>query len=688
MQLKGNLLDISFREDTVFLWFKTESSRLQLSEQYYPDIFVIPQKGIFKHFFDLFSEHPHIKRIEMTERKVSIGNNQKKPVLRVYISSIERYKPVLNLIRKYAEVFDSDLSHTQRYLADKGLIPISPVSVRYNKKKQIQSITQLPVSLDVDPPYLSTILFEIIQREQSITILTLNQRIQIEHRFSGRTKEALSSFHKFIEEKNPDILISIESDMDTLFRLSAENGLPLLGKVTRKYIHLSEGRIFLNLMTYRRIGLAGMVERIQYTREVPRLSSNWAAGRAIESRQCYEARKAGVLLPRKAFFQPVMSLKRLLCERDHGGLIFAPSVGLHENVAALDFESMFPHLIIKKNISYENINTDKKKDGFLLDFTRETLSRRLYFKHLKKELVGKPEKWFWCESRQQALKEILFCTYGYSGCWANKFGNMDTFMEINKEARENLVSALNIARADGYVTLYGNNDSLFLHKTNATRENYDFLSKKISKNLELPITVENHFKHLILLPQKSEKKFGAVNRYYGITYDGELICRGIELRRRNTPPFIVSTQTEALYRLLNQKTSQEVLTNGILEAEKVFSKAVRALSKGIVPIKELGSQSILRRRPFAYKSRPPQVAAAEALDINGTFVDCGSVINYIYVDSKHKNPFRRVTPTGFYDKYDRSKYIQLLKEAEKSILLPFNREKNKSSLTRLSYFFS
>jgi DNA polymerase elongation subunit (family B) len=602
---------------------------------------------------------------------------------------IEKYRTVLKRLEKYAEIYDSELSPTQKYLADRSLIPFGSVVISINARNQIQSITQIPLGLEVEPPPFSIISFELICKEKNITIITLNEEIQEEYIFTGGEKETLQSFITFVEEKNPDILCCMESDMKILIRLSRKNGLPILGKITGKSIHLSEGRIFLDLVTYRRMSLAGMVERIQYTREVPRLSSNWAAGRAIESRQCYEARRHGILLPRNGFFQPVMSLDKLLRERDHGGLIFAPTVGLHTNVAALDFESMFPHLILTKNISYENLHKDKKNDGFLLEFTSETLNRRLHYKHLRKELEGKPQEWFWCETRQQALKEILFCTYGYSGCWANKFGNMDTFMEINKVARESLVSAMNIARAHGYKTLYGNNDSLFLHKTGATRVNYDSLADKIAENLDLPITVENHFKYLVLLPQKSEREFGAINRYYGLNYDGELVCRGIELRRRNTPPYIVSIQTEALFKLLNQKTSKEVLTKGIKEVEKVISRATRALSQRAVPIEELEIQTILRRRPSKYKSRLPHVAAAEAMNINGIFVERGSVMNYIYVDSEHSNPFRRVTPAGYSTTYDKAKYVKLLKEAEKSILLPFlSKEKESSCINTLDSFFT
>ncbi|MFC1803413.1 DNA polymerase domain-containing protein, partial [Thermoproteota archaeon] len=653
-----------------------------------PDIYVIPEEVSHERFMEFFDEHEHISRIEKKRKFKSIRDIEKKCVLRVCVDSVDQYRGVHKLVEKYGEVFDSDLSHTQRYLADRNLVPFGFVLVEANEINQIQSIRQVPVGLDVEPPPFKVLCFDVFREDRKLSFITLDEEMQQEYRFSGGELDTIQSFIAYIEERDPDLICCLESDMKKLLKLCIKHKLPSLGIFNRKSFHLSEGRVFLNLMYYRRMSLAGMVERIQYTREVPRISSNWAAGRAIESRQCYEARNLGYLLPRRGFFQPVMSLEELLRERDHGGLIFAPTVGLHENVATLDFESMFPHLILKNNISYENIRSDEEHDGFLLDFTRDTLERRLYFKHLRKVLKDSPVEWFWCETRQQALKEILFCTYGYSGCWANTFGNMDTFMEINKVARENLVSAMNIARACGFHTLYGNSDSLFLQKQSAAREDFDNLAEKIKEKLYLPITVDNHFRYLVLLPQKSGKEFGAINRYYGLRYDGELVCRGIELRRRNTPSLIADIQREAIQVLLNQETSHDVLTRGVTEVEKVISKASRELKQGLLPISKLETKTVLRQRPSKYKTRFSHVTAARALDINGAQVERGSVISFIHVDSEHSNPFRRVSPAGFQKKYDAKKYVQLLEEAMKSILLPFLVEKrDEPKMRRLESFF-
>ena len=687
MSLKGWLLDVRIRDDEAFLWVKTGGKRVQVRDRYNVDFYVSPEKVSKEELTHLFDEHDNITSIQEVKRFLSIDSLEREPVLRVSVDSIANYRKLTNLVGRYGELFDNGLSHTQRYLADRSLIPYGEVRIE-QENSRVKSIEAVPLDLTIEPPPFKVLCFELFLWNCVLEIVILDEGMREEYRFSGEERETLQAFTDYVQELDPDMIACMELDLKRLFSLQIRFGQEPLGYFHRKNFHLDLGRTYLNLMSYRRMSLAGMVERIQYNREVPRICSSWAAGRAIESRQSYEARRRGYLLPRNGYYQPVMSLEELLRERDHGGLIFAPTVGLHENVGALDFESMFPHLIIKDNISYENVRNQRESEGFLIDFTRDTLTRRLHFKHLRKELKDDPEKYFWSETRQQALKEILFCTYGYSGCWANKFGNMDTFMEINQSARTNLVKAMNIAREQGFHTIYGNSDSLFLKREGATHEDFDELSKDIAKATGLPIAIENHFRYLVLLPQKSGKDFGAINRYYGVRYDGEMVCRGIELRRRNTCSFVADAQRDAIRAMLDKESLEDVRSSGIEDANKVFSKAKRQLKQELVPIEELESKTVLRRKPREYKARLPHVAAAEALELNNNDVGRGDMIRYIYVDSEHKNPFRRVSPAGYQKNYDSKKYIKLVEEAGRSIFLPFKLEEKKKAMTAsLESFF-
>jgi DNA polymerase elongation subunit (family B) len=262
-------------------------------------------------------------------------------------------------------------------------------------------------------------------------------------------------------------------------------------------------------------------------------------------------------------------------------------------------------------------------------------------------------------------------------------------MEINMAARLSLVKAMNIARGKGFHTIYGNSDSLFLKRKGATRADFDALADDIHAETALSITVENHFRYLVLLPQKSGKDFGAINRYYGITYDGKLVCRGIELRRRNTCPFVARTQKEAISAMLEHDSTHDVLSKGIDDAKRVIDLSCRELKRGLIPIEELESKTVLRRRPSKYKARLPHVAAAEALSINGLDVGKGNVISYVYVDADHKNPFRRISPAGYQKRFDAKKYVRLVEEAWRSIMLPFLKDEEEERKTAsLESFFN
>jgi DNA polymerase elongation subunit (family B) len=57
-----------------------------------------------------------------------------------------------------------------------------------------------------------------------------------------------------------------------------------------------------------------------------------------------------------------------------------------------------------------------------------------------------------------------------------------------------------------------------------------------------------------LLPLEADEKIEALKHYFGITYDDELVMRGIETRRHATPNFIKQFQHHLLLTLLNVKT--------------------------------------------------------------------------------------------------------------------------------------
>jgi len=687
--IEGWLLDVRIDEEGAQLWIRDlDRGRVKLHDGYSPDFYLEPRGIEATRLRELLEESKGIADVTVENRVSSIREMTEIEVLKIKLDNIEGYRRKVREteIKPWSgELYDVDLEHELKYLADRGLAPFGRVAVEADPGRRIKSIAPIPEGLSPEPPPLRVLRFG-LKLDQGLA-MTFDPDLEVEYVFKGKPGQILRDILDHFADLDPDIVVSREEDMAAVLRFGRDLKHRCFGRETGKGFELYGGRTHVRLSTYGRVGLAGLVERVMYTRLPARLSSEWAAGRAVESRQSYEARRRGILVPGRGGFQPVMTLEELLL-RDHGGLIFAPDVGLHENVGALDFESMFPSLISWRNISYENVGEAGGREGFMVDFTRETLERRLHFKHLRRTLPRGSPEYRWCQGRQTALKEILFCTYGYSGCWANRFGNYDTFMEINRVARDTLVESMNIARARGYRTIYGNNDSLFLRRPRATREDYEALAGEIAGSVALPMALENHFRYLVLLPQKDDPSLGAVNRYYGITYDGDLVCRGIELRRRDSAPYVKRVQTEAIETLLSCETAEEVATEGVEKAQKVAEEACRRLRRGEVDTAELRMTTALRRELRDYKARLPHVAAAEALSIAGARQEVGSLVDYVYVDAGHGNPFRRVRPAGYAGNVDVEKYVSLVGEALRSILMPFEREDGSSGLRsmRLSDF--
>ena len=647
---------------------------MKLFDRYTPDFYAEPRGMEAGRLAGLLEEHDDLAGASVERRLSSIREMREVEVVRVRVARLEDYRRVLAQVEALpcvAGVYDADVEHELKYLCDRGLAPMGRVTVEADEFRRIRQIAPIPEGLEVEPPPIRVLRFGMDLDGEDGTVMTFDPRLEAEYVFRGPKRRALRDFLDHFADVDPDVVACRERDLAAVLRLGRHYGLRRFGTDSGGKLELYGGRAHVSLSTYGRLALSGLVERVRYTRLPARLSSEWGAGRAIEARQCYEARRRGILVPRRGGFQPVMTLEEMLRRRDQGGLIFAPDVGLHENAAALDFESMFPHLITGRNISYENVRTGGGREGFLVGFTRETLERRLHFKHLRREFPRDSDEWLWCEGRQLALKEILFCTYGYSGCWANRFGNFDTFMEINRVARETLVESMGVAREAGFRVVYGNNDSLFLKRPGATRDDYEGLARRIADRVGLPMAVENHFRFLVLLPQKGERGIGAVNRYYGRTVEGGHVCRGIELRRRDTPPYVARVQREAIEALLRPDSIEGVRTEGLRRALEVIDGACRRLRLGEVPHDQLRASTVLRKEPGEYKAKLPHVAAAEALGMAGARVEAGSLVDYVYVDAGHRNPFRRVRPAALGRGVDVDKYVELVREAGRSVLMPF-----------------
>jgi DNA polymerase alpha subunit A len=159
-----------------------------------------------------------------------------------------------------------------------------------------------------------------------------------------------------------------------------------------------------------------------------------------------------------------------------GGIIFSPKIGLHENVAVLDYENEYANLILKHNLSYETVTSttdgriilkNKGDLGLLPTVIESVLKRRIFFKNLQTSFLVNTNEWLWCEHRIVALKDIIVSLYGTTGSFWNRFANAITLEEINRFSREVLIKTKDIVQGLGlgFELVYADTDSVFVKKS-------------------------------------------------------------------------------------------------------------------------------------------------------------------------------------------------------------------------------
>jgi DNA polymerase elongation subunit (family B) len=168
-----------------------------------------------------------------------------------------------------------------------------------------------------------------------------------------------------------------------------------------------------------------------------------------------------------------------------------------------------------------------------------------------------------------------------------------------------------------------------------------------------------------------------LKHYFGITYEDELVVRGIETRRHDTPNIIKQFQTQLLYTLFDCKDSDEVVKKGYEDALLLVVQAIDKIMTGEgLQQQDLIISKLLRQNIVKYKSLFPHVSAAIQLSNDtGKHPMKGDTIQYIYTNSQHNNPLCRVVPIAVENaqaeplsRYDKEKYREMILDAAETVL--------------------
>jgi len=690
MRCVGWLLDVYVRGGEAVLWLKLDDgSAIRLRDAYHPEFYARPvDREPIEAIVSRLSEHPHVMRVGVEDWYLSLDAAEREEVLHVYVDGAGSFKKVIEDLKKsglFRELYNTDILHVQRYLYSLGLPATSKVEAEYDGGR-LKWLGLLDDSHELRPPPFTTLVFCLEPATKSLYgaiegISVHDEDLNLLERIEGPEDKLLRRFQDLVSSADPDFLVSpdVEPDLQRLYRRAEAHGIELrLGREevrgSQRYAPgLCRGRVPVDLRYYHEWGVAGIVERTRFTYASPAFAAKWAAGRTIDSRQCLEAMRRGVLVPRHGFTVNVTSALETMM-RDRGGFIISPEAGLHWNVAELDYESMYPQIILRMDVSYETLGEGSPvvEGGLLGAVIGEPLERRLRFKHLKRMLPEGCPEWVWCDQRQKALKGVLVCTYGYSGCFANRWGNVATFEEINWVARERLLDTVDLARRRGFRVVYADTDSVFVKRPGATRREYEELAWEISQRVGLPIALDHHYRFLVFVKRETDPRLDVAKRYFGALMDGGLHYRGIELRRHDAPSFVKEFQERLMGVLFDACSPEEVWGGSLPRAVEYVRETCARVGRGEVDWKGLVVSKRLGKSPGKYKSRLPHVVAAELLVQKGVDVEAGDVVSFIYLDAGNINPWRRVAPAAVLDegwrRYDREAYVDLVLDAAETLL--------------------
>jgi DNA polymerase elongation subunit (family B) len=720
----GWLLDVYVRNDSdkAILWFKTENGEsLRLTDRYTPSLYIKTRNENLSNneLRGMLERATGVKSIEPVERKTRLGSHDPERLLKCDFENPRYFNLATKILQSHPlveDLYNSDLIQVQLYLFTQfGIEPTRRMEIEYNSSQALQSCSIVEESeFEIRPPPFVALYFDIHpaaktltpvpERDpiQNIEILYGDEESQKEIVLTGKEEEIIEVFQETVREANPDFLFSPEIDNFALPYLKTRSevrGLDLnLGRegagtvpyrAKKLGLYMCPGRVALDYSNYgysfdnNGWGIAGLVERSRFACLPPSISGRWTANRINDSRICFELIRRGYVIQRnRGAFEFIRPIEQIY-ERDKGSMIISPKIGLHYNVAALDFDSLFPNLIVSRNISFETLVPEGHlcsgdEEAILPFVTKDTLARRLYFKRLRKQFETGSSEWTWCEQRQAALKLVLVCIYGTSGCAWNRFGNVLAFEEINKEARSVMIRAKDHAQSSGFEVIYGDTDAVFVKKEGATREDYQELANEISKLVGLPMSLDHHFRFLMLLPLEGDPsgKMEAEKRYFALETNGNVFARGTPSRRHDTPKFIKEFERELIGTLFGCDSIDEVNKEGYEKATDLVTRGIDQVMTGELSAEDLTISKILRKPLNQYNSLFPHVTAALQLASKGKLLRPGDTVDFIFKDSDHINPLCRTVPFDSSDSqktipYDREKYRDLLLDAAEMILSNF-----------------
>jgi DNA polymerase I len=346
----------------------------------------------------------------------------------------------------------------------------------------------------------------------------------------------------------------------------------------------------------------------------PNVVSRHTPGTLVSAYEAYEAVSRGIAVPFRKKDPEEARACGGLQTMDRGGMMFQPVAGVYWDVTEIDFTSLYPAIIVGKNLSPETIRFPERR-GFLAAALAPLLELRKSTKELKKR-DGR------YSGIDTVLKWLLVVSFGYTGFRNARFGSIAVHERITANARQILVDAKELAEGAGFFVLHGIVDSLWITGGNDVAG----LQRRIVEATGIPVEADR-FGWIAFLPQNDGS--GAYTRYFGRQENGTMKIRGIAARRHDTPPYVRSMQ-EKILSLLQAAGAPDDLRDVQGAVERVYSDALFGLSR--VPLADLVIKKRVSRTDYRHACL--EGSAVAAYQRAGTGIAPGMTLAYVVRDAR------------------------------------------------------
>ncbi len=718
-RLEGWLFDVDELGPQVALWVYTNSGSLvRLTEEFRPPVYVQGERALLGQLAYELHRRGIVSKVKWAERR-EFWSGELITVLELQVadsSLMPKLRKVAGSRDRELTFFNADIPAAQYYLYLKGLFPLCHLRCEVDESGNVLEIAATDSAWKWD--YKPSEVRVLTMRGKRMRPLGRDSRVRLECGSDSvnlrleNGARSVSRFNTFIERHDPDVIISERGDtvlIPALLKVAKRERLNLLldrDRIITKRKIVTEGRTYFsygriiykgpsyplfgrwhidskNSFIHRETELDGLIELSRLAKIPVQRMARTSPGSAMSSMQMDRAVKEGILIPMTKSEPEAYKTALELLTIDKGGLTFQPPVGAFEQVAEIDFASMYPTIMARFNLSPEtvlcsccsnaavpeaNYNVCQRRRG-LVPMTLEPLLelRKQYKKSMRESRDEKERSRF--ESRASAIKWMLVSCFGYLGYKNARFGRIEAHEATTAYGREKLLRAKEIAEAAGFKVLHALTDSLWIKRDRVGEADVLALCGEITRATGIEMSLEGIYNWIVFLPSKVKGTRPVAVRYYGVFTDGRMKLRGLACRRSDTPEFIKDVQWELLALMAGAKTLED-RSKLMREAEALLRRRITELEQGKVDPEKLMMRRTLTKKVDDYKADTRTALAARQLKSAGVKIHPGQSVSYLITDARSEDRSRRVRAedTGNGSGYDVSEYIKLLKSAAAEIM--------------------